>query len=171
MPSRPPPMMAEPVWDEEPAAPPSTPLPTGEPDASGAISPPNPAPSSPGEDTASFPHNPAPLLPGGNASSHPPSPGLDNEGSSSPTPAMARPAAPSSSPEPPTAPDAPAPRRGDRQRQPSVRLRGFDVDLPGFAGSTTTTYPIEDYLTYQRLSQAHHAFVAAVTSHDEPRFF
>ncbi|CAL1389558.1 unnamed protein product [Linum trigynum] len=66
---------------------------------------------------------------------------------------------------------APVPRRSDRVRVPSTRLAGYDVDLPGAAHSATVRYPLDDYLTYHRLSTKHHAFVAAVTSVKEPTSF
>ncbi|CAL1356682.1 unnamed protein product [Linum trigynum] len=62
-------------------------------------------------------------------------------------------------------------RKSERTRIPSTRLRGYDVQLPGAAHSATVQYPLDDYLSYHRLSSAHHAFVAAVTSVTEPKNF
>ncbi|CAL1400086.1 unnamed protein product [Linum trigynum] len=154
--TRPSPVITEPVWDEDvihesSSADPVLP-----------ISPaPDPRPSSP-------PSSPAECIstPGLSTES---SPSSGSDGTSCPSPL--------SSLSTSSVPAASVPiveqhlRRGDRLRKPSVKLHDFVVDLPNFSGNSTTAYPIEDYLTYQRLSQAHHAFVAAVTSHDEPRFF
>ncbi|CAL1406167.1 unnamed protein product [Linum trigynum] len=47
---------------------------------------------------------------------------------------------------------SPAPRQGDRIRQPSTRLGGYDVNLPDFAHSAEVTYPLDDHLSAFHLS-------------------
>ncbi|CAL1377952.1 unnamed protein product [Linum trigynum] len=67
--------------------------------------------------------------------------------------------------------ESPLPRRSDRVRTTSTRLAGYDYQLPGAAHSATAQYPLDDYLTYHRLSVAHHAFVAAVSTVFEPTYY
>ncbi|CAH9138265.1 unnamed protein product [Cuscuta epithymum] len=70
-------------------------------------------------------------------------------------------------------------RRGNRLRLLPKHFTEYDVDLPpSLVHSQPTTnqadsimYPISNFITYERFSNKHKAFLAAITSHDEPKQF
>ncbi|CAH9096007.1 unnamed protein product, partial [Cuscuta epithymum] len=68
-------------------------------------------------------------------------------------------------------------RRGNRARQLPKHLTDYDVDLPPSLDHSRLTanravmYPMSNFITYERFSNKHKAFLAAITSHDEPKRF
>lgn len=66
-------------------------------------------------------------------------------------------------------------RRGAR----SPHQHDFDIDLPPslqYAQSTTHSatskvYPLSNYVAYDKFTASHKAFLSAITSHDEPKYF
>ena len=72
------------------------------------------------------------------------------------------------------------PQRPQRNRRVSTKLSGFDYELlPSLAPSleaipsanSSKVYPLSQNLCYSKFTHFHKAFLASITSLDEPRFF
>ncbi|OMO64840.1 Integrase, catalytic core [Corchorus capsularis] len=70
-------------------------------------------------------------------------------------------------------------RRSVRERTQPKRFDGFDVQLPPstvpaqptLPSANSSVYPLSHYVSYDRFAHSHKAFLAAITSHDEPKHF
>ncbi|XP_071699283.1 uncharacterized protein [Rutidosis leptorrhynchoides] len=63
-------------------------------------------------------------------------------------------------------------RQSTRHRSTPKHLDEFVVDLPpSIASKSTTTYPLPKYVSYDRFSKPHRAYLASITSHNEPKTF
>ncbi|CAH9129500.1 unnamed protein product, partial [Cuscuta epithymum] len=69
-------------------------------------------------------------------------------------------------------------RRGTRARRLPKHLTEYDTDLPPSLDysqitnqGTSAIYPISNFITYEKFSDKHKAFLAAITSRDEPKRF
>lgn len=70
-------------------------------------------------------------------------------------------------------------RVGTRPRRQPKHLTGFETDLPpslqhpqSTAHSVTSqVYPLSNYVAYDKFTDTHKAFLAAITSYDEPKHF
>ncbi|KAL0452307.1 UNVERIFIED_CONTAM: hypothetical protein Slati_1208800 [Sesamum latifolium] len=69
---------------------------------------------------------------------------------------------------------------GKRMRQVSHRLADYEVALPpslmpssrsSTPTANSTVFPISQFLSYSKLSKAHNAFLAAISTTDEPKSF
>ncbi|XP_074271100.1 uncharacterized protein LOC141595025 [Silene latifolia] len=79
----------------------------------------------------------------------------------------------------PTSPDPPVLGRGHRTKIPNSNLKDFVLSKPRPSlhslitkpPPSGTPFPISHYLTYDKFSTKHKAFLTAVTKHHEPSFF
>ncbi|OMO75305.1 Integrase, catalytic core [Corchorus capsularis] len=70
-------------------------------------------------------------------------------------------------------------RRSARERTQPKRFDGFDVQLPpstvpaqpALPSADSSVYPLSHYVSYDRIAHSHKAFLATITSHDEPKHF
>lgn len=68
---------------------------------------------------------------------------------------------------------------GKRIRQQSIRLKDFQVDLPKSIDhsqpttthGSSTVHPLSNFISYEKIYHAHKAFLVAITSRDEPKYF
>ncbi|KAK1414173.1 hypothetical protein QVD17_29914 [Tagetes erecta] len=76
-------------------------------------------------------------------------------------------------------PDTQMPER-KRERVRSKRLDGFEVQLPPSIdpalptpdlGTSLTVHSLANYISYNKFSKSHKAFLAAISAHDEPKTF
>ncbi|CAH9129521.1 unnamed protein product [Cuscuta epithymum] len=71
------------------------------------------------------------------------------------------------------------PKRSDRNRKLPKHLDNFETDLPPSLDHSRSTansvnskvYPISKYISYEKFSCTHKAYLAAITSRDEPKYF
>ena len=71
-------------------------------------------------------------------------------------------------PIPPLAADVPVLRRSTRSHRPPTYLQNYHCNQ---VAATSCSYPISDYLSYQKLSPLYHQFVMQVSSIFEPQFY
>ncbi|CAH9112219.1 unnamed protein product [Cuscuta epithymum] len=70
-------------------------------------------------------------------------------------------------------------RRHDRNRKIPKHLDNYEVQLPPSLDHSrpitnsvnSKPYPISDFISYEKFSSTHKAFLAAITSRDEPKYF
>ncbi|CAH9133803.1 unnamed protein product, partial [Cuscuta epithymum] len=70
-------------------------------------------------------------------------------------------------------------KRSDRTRRLPKHLDNFETDLPPSldhsrptaSSVNSTVYPLSDFISYEKFSSSHKAFLAAITSRDEPKYF
>ncbi|CAH9129165.1 unnamed protein product [Cuscuta epithymum] len=70
-------------------------------------------------------------------------------------------------------------KRGDRIRKYPKHLEDYEIDLPPSLdhsrntahSANSTVYPISHFIRYDKFSPSHKAFLAAITSRDEPKYF
>ncbi|CAL1399245.1 unnamed protein product [Linum trigynum] len=81
-------------------------------------------------------------------------------------PIMEQPSSGKSTEEPPI-----RPRRGLRERRPPAKLDIYATELPGGSSHAAATYPIANYVSYDRFTPTHKAYLAAISKLEEPRHF
>ncbi|KAJ9540013.1 hypothetical protein OSB04_026519 [Centaurea solstitialis] len=70
-------------------------------------------------------------------------------------------------------------RKGDRTRYRPKLFDSYETELPPSLdhppptsnSSTSTVHPISQFVSYDRFSRSHKIYLAAITSHDEPKYF
>ncbi|XP_076888127.1 uncharacterized protein LOC143538448 [Bidens hawaiensis] len=70
-------------------------------------------------------------------------------------------------------------RRGTREKQRPKHLSGYHVDIPSSinhsrpipTSETSMVHPFANDISYDKFSTNHKAYLAAITSHDEPKHF
>ncbi|KAJ0469227.1 putative RNA-directed DNA polymerase [Helianthus annuus] len=75
--------------------------------------------------------------------------------------------------------DAEQPARSKRDKSQPARFRDFDVELPPSIDhtrpdsdhSSSTVYPFANYVSYDKFSDTHKAYLAAITKNSEPKIF
>ena len=76
-------------------------------------------------------------------------------------------------------PDIPEPTRVKRNRSQPAHLSDYHVELPSSVDhanpapskESSTVHPLSNFVSYEKFSESHKAFLAAITSSDEPRNF
>lgn len=71
------------------------------------------------------------------------------------------------------------PRRSERAKKQPKHLESYETDLPESIdhsqstpnSETSKVYPLSHYVSYNKFSPSHKAFLSAITSRDEPKFF
>lgn len=65
-------------------------------------------------------------------------------------------------------------RQSFRPKATTKHLEEFPMELPPsleHSETTSTTHPFSNFVSYEKFSKSHRAFLASITSHDEPKNF